>query len=79
MAESLFSHWDVAKIFAHLWGWEMLKAGLPLSVSYKQAYKGCLLTRLRAVLVLEGGPAFVEHGRVPVSVIGEYGKHGHGE
>lgn len=57
----------------------MLKAGLPLSVSYKQAYKGCLLTRLRAVLVLEGGPAFVEHGRVPVSVIGEYGKHGHGE
>jgi hypothetical protein len=30
LAESLISHWDVAKIFVHLWGWKILKAGFPL-------------------------------------------------
>lgn len=51
MAESLFSHWNVAKIFAHLWRWEMLEAGLPLSVSYQQVYKECRLLRLCAILL----------------------------
>lgn len=31
----------------------MLEAGLPLSVSYQQAYKECRLLRLCAILLLE--------------------------
>ena len=53
MAESLFSHRDVVKIFVRLWAWKMLKGRLCCKPEAPRfAMKGTTLLKVRVLLKL---------------------------